>query len=278
MYLQELRISNFRCFSDPQTIEFSKGINVLVGENDSGKSAIIDAIRIVMGTTDQGWYRIEPTDFNAERKDVEIAITLKFSDLSKAEQASFLECLTCETVGGKDIPCLYINWKCKYLLSFTPPRTSIRVTTGINGDGPSLSAEARELLRVTYLRPLRDSYSNMQAGRNSRLSQIIQGIPNIDDGITEYAAGVETDQLSISGIASLSNFLLENHPKLKKANEDIGTIMSSKMLLKGDAIVTAFGVAGTEASDSKRLISLLEKLDLSAHSNGEKSDLVQAIF
>ena len=94
MYLQELRISNFRGFSDPQTIEFSKGINVLVGENDSGKSAIIDAIRIVMGTTDQGWYRIEPTDFNAERKDVEIAITLKFSDLSKAEQASFLECLT----------------------------------------------------------------------------------------------------------------------------------------------------------------------------------------
>ena len=106
MYLQELRISNFRCFSEPQTIEFSKGINVLVGENDSGKSAIIDAIRIVMGTTDQGWYRIEPTDFNAERKDVEIAITLKFSDLSKAEQASFLECLTCETVGGKDMPCL----------------------------------------------------------------------------------------------------------------------------------------------------------------------------
>ena len=157
MYLQELRISNFRCFNEPQTIEFSKGINVLVGENDSGKSAIIDAIRIVMGTTDQGWYRIEPTDFNAERKAVEIAITLKFSDLSKAEQASFLECLTCETVGGKDMPCLYINWKCKYLLSFTPPRTSIRVTTGINGDGPSLSAEARELLRVTYLRPLRDS-------------------------------------------------------------------------------------------------------------------------
>ena len=28
MYLQELRISNFRCFSEPQTIEFSKGINV----------------------------------------------------------------------------------------------------------------------------------------------------------------------------------------------------------------------------------------------------------
>ena len=46
MYLQELRISNFRCFSEPQTIEFSKGINVLVGENDSGKSAIIILIKV----------------------------------------------------------------------------------------------------------------------------------------------------------------------------------------------------------------------------------------
>ena len=258
-------------FTNP---DFPQGNHLTIFILFFGRNADV-SINRRFDTTDQGWYRIEPTDFNAERKAVEIAITLKFSDLSKAEQASFLECLTCETVGGKDMPCLYINWKCKYLLNFTPPRTSIRVTTGINGDGPSLSAEARELLRVTYLRPLRDSYSNMQAGRNSRLSQIIQGIPNIDDGITEYAAGVETDQLSISGIASLSNFLLENHPKLKKANEDIGTIMSSKMLLKGDAVVTAFGVAGTEASDSKRLISLLEKLDLSAHSNAD--ELIEAI-
>lgn len=268
MFLQELRVQNFRCFGNLQTIEFGRGLNMLVGENDSGKSAIIDAIRIVMGTTNQNWYRVEPSDFFHENKDSEISITLKFSDLTKAEQALFLECLSSETVDSKVVPCLYVNWKCKYLLNFQPPRSSVSITTGINGDGPLLSAEARELLRVTYLRPLRDSYSNMQSGRNSRLSQIIQGIPMIDEGITEYKEGVEADKLSISGIASLSNFLLENHPKLKKTNEDIGTIMSSKMLLKGDTVITAFGVAGTEASDNKRLISLLEKLDLTAHSNG----------
>ena len=98
MFLQELRVQNFRCFGNLQTIEFGRGLNMLVGENDSGKSAIIDAIRIVMGTTDQNWYRVEPSDFFHENKDSEISITLKFSDLTKAEQALFLECLSSETV------------------------------------------------------------------------------------------------------------------------------------------------------------------------------------
>ncbi len=267
MYLQQITIQNFRCFGEARTVEFNKGLNVLVGENDSGKSAIIDAIRIVMGTTDQGWYRIELSDFHNERKDIEIHICLKFADLSQSEQAAFLECLSSEIADGTPLPCLYIHWKCKYLLNFQPPRTSATMTTGLNGDGPSLSPEARELMRVTYLRPLRDSYSNMQAGRNSRLSQIIQGIPNIDEGVSKYSEEVDLKDLSIAGIASLSNVLLANHKKLKKANEDIGSIMSSKMLLNGDSVTTSFEVTGTDASEEKRLISLLEKLDLNAHNN-----------
>ena len=221
MYLQEVQIENFRCFGTLQTINLSKGLNVLVGQNDSGKTAIIDTIRLVMGTTDQSWYRIETSDFYNENKDLEIRIRLKFSDLSENEQAAFLECLSSEIIDGKDTACLYIKWSCKYLLNFTPPRPSVSISTGISGDGPSLSPEARELLRVTYLRPLRDSSSNMQAGRNSRLSQIIQGIPGIKDGISEYSDGIDLSTLSIAGIANLSNKLLANHPKLKKANEDI---------------------------------------------------------
>ena len=67
MYISELRISNFRCFDGTEhIIRFNKGLSVLVGENDSGKTAIIDAIRIALGTTDQSWYRIDSTDFFKE--------------------------------------------------------------------------------------------------------------------------------------------------------------------------------------------------------------------
>jgi putative ATP-dependent endonuclease of OLD family len=75
LYLKHIELHNFRGFSEPQVIEFNKGLNVLVGENDSGKSAIIDAIRFVLGTTDQSWNRIELSDFHNEERDRVIEIT-----------------------------------------------------------------------------------------------------------------------------------------------------------------------------------------------------------
>ncbi|EGT3627753.1 DUF2813 domain-containing protein, partial [Morganella morganii] len=46
MYLKELQLTNFRKFESLK-VNFKKGLNVLVGENDSGKTAIIDAIRYI---------------------------------------------------------------------------------------------------------------------------------------------------------------------------------------------------------------------------------------
>ena len=66
MYLSNLTIENFRCFGDGEKrfeLRLTEGLTALVGENDSGKTAVIDAIRFALGTTDQDWYRIEDTDF-----------------------------------------------------------------------------------------------------------------------------------------------------------------------------------------------------------------------
>lgn len=158
MYLSLLKISNFRCFDESEHIIcFNPGLTILVGENDSGKSAIMDAIKIVPGTTDLGWTRIETDDFYKEDTSLEINIMCKFSNLSSEEQASFLECLTYENHEKSVTPCLYLHWKCKYLTSFKPPRPISLISTGKDGNGPIPSAEARELLRVTYLRALRDA-------------------------------------------------------------------------------------------------------------------------
>ena len=79
MFLSEISIKNFRCFDDNEhKINFNPGLTVLVGENDSGKSAIIDAIRIVLGTTDFTWHRIENSDFYNEDRSREIYISCEF--------------------------------------------------------------------------------------------------------------------------------------------------------------------------------------------------------
>jgi len=59
MYLKNLKLWNFRKYGNPNPfnlqepsldLNFSKGVNVLIGQNDSGKTAIIDAIKLVLKT------------------------------------------------------------------------------------------------------------------------------------------------------------------------------------------------------------------------------------
>lgn len=51
MYLKRLDIKNFRVFDeDGVTLEFNQGVNAIIGENNSGKSSVIDAIRIAYST------------------------------------------------------------------------------------------------------------------------------------------------------------------------------------------------------------------------------------
>ena len=264
MYLSSLKLKNFRSFgSASHEIKFNKGLTVLVGENDSGKSAILDAIRIVLGTTDFSWYRINDSDFYNEDSSLEIEISCKFTDLSSIETSAFLEYLTYEDDDkGKKIPSLYLNWKCRYMQSFKPPRPVSSMTTGKNGDGPVLSPESREILRVTYLRALRDAYSDMQSGRNSRLSQVVQNVPDISEGEADLEEGVELNELSLVGIFNLSNKLLAEYPALKAVKNQMTDILKNQMLLDGDNLATRFEVTGSDTADAKKLTSLLEKLDL----------------
>ena len=51
MYIKRFVIKNFRIF-DETGIEliFNKGVNAIIGENNSGKSSVIDALRIAYST------------------------------------------------------------------------------------------------------------------------------------------------------------------------------------------------------------------------------------
>jgi len=58
MHISHLLIENFRIFGegkDRLELPLNSGLTALVGENDEGKSAIIDALRFVLGTKDQNY-------------------------------------------------------------------------------------------------------------------------------------------------------------------------------------------------------------------------------
>ncbi|WP_422484781.1 ATP-dependent nuclease [Gudongella sp. DL1XJH-153] len=259
MYLSSISIKNFRCFDEAgQTILLNNGITFIIGENDSGKSAVLDAIKLVLGTTDQSWQRVNLSDFYEEDTEREISIVCKFQDLSIEEEASFLENLSIE----EDNAVLYIHWNAKYMSTIKPNRIATTIYTGINGDIVAPVAEARELLRVTHLRAPRDAYNNMQSGRNSRLSQIINNVSDLNSGDHVYVDGKSLDELSLTGIADLSNKLLANHKKLNVISKDITDILKNEMLLKSDDVNANITVSDMAASEERKLIGLLEKLDL----------------
>ena len=265
MYLSSLTVKNFRCFDENgSSILFNPGLTVLVGENDSGKSAIIDAIRIVLGTTDLAWIHLNSDDFYNNDIERQIEICCKFSDLTLDEKGAFLENLSYEeNSNGVVMENLYLHWNGKYVNTFKPARFISSLSTGKDGKGVAPSAEAKELLRATYLKPLRDAYSDMQSGRHSRLSQIVQNISSLNEGENSYQEGMDLKQLSLIGIVNLSNTLLETHRAIQEVNKNLSRIVGDEMLLKNDVIHTKFQVAGSQNTDVQKLLSLLEKLDLS---------------
>ena len=48
MYISEILINGYKNCQEQSIISLNKGLNILVGENASGKSTIIDAIRMVL--------------------------------------------------------------------------------------------------------------------------------------------------------------------------------------------------------------------------------------
>lgn len=178
MYLSNIKLWNFRKYgNDTFNIEepnldlnFTEGLNVLIGENDSGKTAIIDAIKIVLKTHSYEYIKIEADDFynNSDR----LRIELKFKGLLDEEAKNFTEWLTWEGQGEDSTPILRVFYDVRRKDYKILPS---EVKAGADTEGYSLTAEAREYLKATYLRPLRDAENELISKKNSRLSQILLG-------------------------------------------------------------------------------------------------------
>src|SRR3546814_20454615 len=103
MHLSELVIRNFRQFGDGDStikIALNDGVTALVGRNDSGKSAIVDAIRYALLTRDQEFIRVQPEDFHidsAGTQAADILIRCKLSGLDDDEKGAFAEYLSYES-------------------------------------------------------------------------------------------------------------------------------------------------------------------------------------
>lgn len=176
MYLSILKVWNFRkyCTGADNTpgleIHFNEGVNVLIGENDSGKTAIVDAIRYILKTQSGEYIQFDEKDFyqdsDGNRKD-EFKIECVFDGLNKQDSGLFWE---------------WLSWnedKTHYLLRvwlYAKRKDNVIIPTfsaGTEGSSERMDSEAREPLKVVYFKPLRDALTDMTHGYKSRLAQIL---------------------------------------------------------------------------------------------------------
>ncbi len=177
MIVSELRLYDFRRFHSVNgepglSITFHKGLNALIGENDSGKTAVIDALKLVLLTQSNDYVRPVEDDFYASSDYSyadEFRIECVLTDFTQNEAKNFIEFLEFT----KDEEGLHYTLKLFYRAWKVEHRIFSELRVNNSDEGITLDGRARELLKAVYLRPLRDAEREMHSGRNSRLLQIL---------------------------------------------------------------------------------------------------------
>lgn len=261
MYLAILKLWNFRKYcagADNKPgleIHFREGVNVLIGENDSGKTAIVDAIRYVLRTQSGEFIQFDDKDFYQDpagnRKD-EFKIECVFDGINKQDAGLFWE---------------WLSWsedKTKYLLKvwlYVKRKDNVIMPTfsaGIEGQTDRMDSEARELLKVVYFKPLRDALTDMTHGYKSRLAQIL-GAHELFKTEKDTQGNFTKHQLETDYEHLKSK--IENYFKVggkgQSITDEINSFLKDHFLLKGDPRKAEVKLTGGELTEILRLLDLI---------------------
>ena len=174
MWLRELQIRNFRRI-DALTIEFRRGLTVLVGENNSGKTTIIDALRLMLfSSRDIDSLRLAEDDFRAGTDHAPIEVSCRFTALANEDEVHFQECLV--DVGGGEFE-MQINIRVEF--NETTNRCNVQMWGG-ETEGGSLPSNHYDRLATIYLQPLRDPERGLRPGQHSQVSRLIDSLTKED--------------------------------------------------------------------------------------------------
>ena len=214
MHLADLKIRNFRSCLDTE-ISFKEHLTVLVGENGSGKSNIIDAIRLLTPSALENrsfWFN--PERDTTEWMDVAsttVEIQGTYRRLSTEQQAVFLP----EIVDGDE--------SLTYTLSLaaspnTPWRRRANIGVG-KGKLADPEPENRERIAHVYLPPLRDAVRELGTGDGTRLAEVLKVLAK--DGTKEFEEAANKILNDVAGLDLPTDALAALQVQLSKVTHPI---------------------------------------------------------
>lgn len=207
MYLSSIHIKNYKCLKDLK-VQFQKDINVIIGENGSGKTALIDAIRLLydLGKQPKGLYVTNDDFYLGETV---ITISYEFKDLTLEQKGALYEYLVLGDAEELDIA--------KITLSFTKHQNKV-IFSYFTGEieGQKADSETFSYFIYHYLGALRDSTRDLLSNRNSILGELIY--PQIEKN---------NSQASYEGLMRSANEELLKQKEVINTQKSINTNLKS---------------------------------------------------
>ncbi|MCP1994631.1 ATP-dependent endonuclease [Flavobacterium sp. HSC-61S13] len=180
MYLAKIKVENYKGIELIET-EFDPKLNIIIGENGCGKSAIIDAIRLLYNigepireisvSFDDFHQKITNTIGNRTiQKSTLVTITYVFKGLSTAQKGAFYEYMVIDPHKIEDD---YAKISISYEDKGDGKYPHFSYNTG-NIDGQKADYKTFELFQHYYLGALRDSTRDLLSTRNNILGKVIK--------------------------------------------------------------------------------------------------------
>lgn len=176
MYISKVAIKNFRVFDNIGIVAtFKKGVNAIIGENNSGKTALIDAIRIAFSCVryKKDIY-FNKSDFHINTKG-EVAKTAQIDIYFDEVSEDLFDIWDPENPTKGEFHVRFYTVPGKNGLE------KIRYTAwGGPVEGNPLSIETFDALEVVFLGALRDAENELKPSRSSKLANLLGTVADSD--------------------------------------------------------------------------------------------------
>ncbi|MFF4424771.1 ATP-dependent endonuclease [Streptomyces sp. NPDC001549] len=279
MHVSEVLVQRFRS-CERALIPLRPEVTVLVGENNSGKSTVIDGIRLLTDPLDGRRSRY------FEEADVLMptaalggpCLQLELSEVGPEQSGAYLEAMAHDNASGRTA-----RWQ----VSWTPPQANGRrgSTAWAQGAGHPVTGEpaSRGGVRHVYLPALRDAERELASAGGDRVRMILRGLLGDDAQIDAFVERIGTELKKVAadpGVTAVSGKINEPlrdltagaHPQkseLALADPTFASIARSLRMLLGDTAAKPFplSASGLGYANTLFIATVMAELDAAAEAD-----------